>query len=396
MSKDNLADRNYGNGIVGPSVRDYELATSTDDTHPSSWDNFLHHWKRPAIALTALTSVLSAEMVLAQQEIQVGNEVRVVSTSNIRRGPGINTVDIGDVSEGDVYSVTGESNGSDGSTWYEISDKNGTILGYIRRDKVEYFGRGSVPELTSIPEDAVAMAIENGELIATPDNVGYVMAGAFSEEPNLEYLKIIQDEIAAHPEMLLPSIEAGQNSTFTQDGQPVEYGLLSKSFMETITVNGFTKDVYKFRFVAKFRGSIEVPPADGFQGFLIMIYELKAKTGESFNIVSTTTTRHTTNPQDAFIRLGTMEANNADQLNEEDIPSSDRIIHTMENPGVVGQDVILEALNNDNPFYGLGSMQNEQTAYAEFESAIENGTPFSTHGGPNVWKVYVPENVVVA
>lgn len=410
MSGEFIADKDYGNGVIGPSAQDLEAANS-DRRDTGVWGNLIRRWKRPVGVLTAATTFLAVESVMAQQEFQAGDQVVVQFDANIRAGAGTNFADVGDVTEGQVYSILSIVKGTDGFDWYEIAFGK-----YVRGDKFKALevvltpfapapdattpgtqtAEGSTTDAnttaTADPTE-IATAVQNGELIATPENVGFLVSGDIAPDP--EIFEAMKTAMAAHPELLLPSIEEGEKSTITQNGQRVDFGLLSKEFLLTDTFNGFTKDIYNYLLVAKYKGYVDVPQVGQYPEIIATVYELKSKSGASFNIVVGAWTAHTTNPQELAFTLGTIGGNDAGQLNLVDVQTSDLLVGTMENPASVGQSVIIQALNNLNPIYGEEMMQTEEQSFAQLESALNVGSPFSTINTPRVSSIYVPEDIVV-
>ena len=62
----------------------------------------------------------------------------VISDSvNVRKGAGTGYDSVGKVKNGDTVTITGEANGTDGKTWYQVTFGDNSTTGYIRSDLVQ-------------------------------------------------------------------------------------------------------------------------------------------------------------------------------------------------------------------------------------------------------------------
>ena len=113
--------------------------------------NRLYQWLRVmagTLLLSAALAVgLSADAFSIVSHAESAGKV-TASSANIRKEPSTSSETLASTSQGAALNVKGQTTGSDGYTWYQVSD--GSVTGYIRSDLMEITD-GSTPSTIVSP-----------------------------------------------------------------------------------------------------------------------------------------------------------------------------------------------------------------------------------------------------
>ena len=125
---------------------------------------------------TSTTSTTTSTASLPETQVTATEQKSATVTSesvNVRKGAGTAYDSVGKVKKGDTVTITGEANGTDGKTWYQITFGANSSTGFVRNDLVA-ISDGAPAETTENPAPAegenTEAPAEGGEVTENTEN----------------------------------------------------------------------------------------------------------------------------------------------------------------------------------------------------------------------------------
>lgn len=160
---------------------------------------------------TEATGNASANVSVSESKVI---KAKVNSSSvRVRKGPGTNYDVAGNAPGNTEVSVSGETAGSDGKVWYQVSFNlnNATVNGFIRNDFLEVLETMSEgTEAEPVEEEAPAEEIEEEELV-TLDNEDYFLKYMQNGEGQMDWF--LFDNIKGTSQSLTELLQAAETNT---------------------------------------------------------------------------------------------------------------------------------------------------------------------------------------
>ncbi|MCQ2549568.1 MAG: SH3 domain-containing protein [Lachnospiraceae bacterium] len=160
---------------------------------------------------TEATGNASANVSVSESKVI---KAKVNSSSvRVRKGPGTNYDVAGNAPGNTEVSVSGETAGSDGKVWYQVSFNlnNATVNGFIRNDFLEILETMSEEaEAEPVEEEAPAEEIEEEELV-TLDNEDYFLKYMQNGEGQMDWF--LFDNIKGTSQSLTELLQAAETNT---------------------------------------------------------------------------------------------------------------------------------------------------------------------------------------
>ncbi len=120
-----------------------------------------------AMVLATVTMMMIMVVFGLTTIISHADDARVTARSVIiRSGADVGTEMVGGAQQGETLPITGETVGSDGYTWYQVSFEEGTKTGYVRSDLVERVGGGAGTTTPTTPNTTTPATTPSTDVIA--------------------------------------------------------------------------------------------------------------------------------------------------------------------------------------------------------------------------------------